>query len=61
MSVWLVCSFPDNYPAEVPPIIEIEIEKGLSKKQGEQLRDVAMACAAENVGSPVIYTGWKLH
>ena len=43
---------PDTYILESVPILSIEIEKGLSSTQTEELQALADRVAIENIGMP---------
>jgi hypothetical protein len=51
----LVCEVPATYPSESPPIFKIEIVKGLSANQADEVKEVADRIALENIGSPSIF------
>jgi hypothetical protein len=57
VSVALVCLIPASYPdADTLPVLTIEVLKGLSKRQADEIKEAADACAAENVGMASIFT-----
>ena len=47
---------PESYPTTAIPNIDIEIEKGISKKQIEEIKNIANQIANENIGMPAIFT-----
>eukprot|EP01035_Chromulina_nebulosa_P022225 gene22225-28779_t len=56
VAVSLCCTLPVEYPADSVPILSIEIEKGLSSAQTEELQALAERVATENVGMPRLQT-----
>ncbi len=52
----VVCEMPADYPTSVPPILTIEVIKGLSLDRGDELLLVAQKIANENIGLPSIFT-----
>eukprot|EP01036_Dinobryon_divergens_P028236 gene28236-37149_t len=48
VAVSLCCTLPVEYPADSVPILSIEIEKGLSSAQTEELQALAERVATEN-------------
>ena len=57
VSVALVCHIPASYPdADTLPALTIEVLKGLSKRQADEIKEAADASAAENVGMASIFT-----
>lgn len=54
VAVTLECTIPRDYPNCVPEL-KIIIDKGLSKKQGDDLTVLVNATAEENVGMPSIF------
>jgi len=54
VQVALVVTYPPAYPSVVPSIV-VEAEKGLGKKQVEELQQLADDTAAANVGMPSIF------
>jgi hypothetical protein len=55
VAIHLIIELPVTYPTSCLPILSVEVEKGLGKKQVDELLDVANATAAENLGSPCLY------
>lgn len=55
VAVDLNCTFPSEYPLEIP-IIEVELKKGLASKQKEEILKIIKTQAEENLGAPSIYT-----
>jgi hypothetical protein len=51
----LVCKIPAEYPDGSIPELSIEPEKGLTKAQVDDLTNVAVSTATENMGSPSIF------
>lgn len=51
----LVCKIPAEYPNESIPELSIEPEKGLNKAQVDELTNLAVSTATENMGSPSIF------
>ena len=49
VGIYLMVKIPLDYPNEIPSF-EIEIEKGLGKKQCDEIIDVAVNTATENIG-----------
>ena len=52
----LVCKLPTSYPGDEPPIFEVQLVKGLSKKQAGEVRVVAEVTASENLGMASLFT-----
>lgn len=50
-----MCELPDTYPSDTPPVLKIQIEKGLSTNQSEELKELADRVASENLGAPSIF------
>jgi hypothetical protein len=46
---------PATYPSSSPPILSIQIVKGLSATQGDELKEVADRVASENIGVPSVF------
>ena len=46
---------PPTYPSDTIPIISIQIEKGLSANQSDELKELADRVAQENIGAPSIF------
>lgn len=55
VAVALVCVFPSEYPS-CSPTIEIEVEKGLGKKQVDELSILVRKVAEENIGAASVFT-----
>ena len=53
--MWLICKVSLEYP-DLPPELSIEAVKGLSKKQCDDLLEIANRTAVENLGMPSIFT-----
>jgi ubiquitin-protein ligase len=53
--VSLHCEFPPTYPSESPPNLKIQVEKGLSANQGDEVKELADRVAQENLGAPSIF------
>ena len=53
--VTLVVELPSDYPSVIPSI-SIEVEKGLSKKQADEVKALALSHAENNVGMAMIFT-----
>ena len=55
VGVILVCNIPTSYPNECSPELTVQMDKGLTKVQMEELSQLAINTAAENMGSPCIF------
>lgn len=55
VAVSLLCTFPEEYP-ECVPSLDVEIKKGLGRKQVEELKIAIDNLALENVGMQSIFT-----
>mmetsp|Transcript_17336 Transcript_17336/g.18075 ORF Transcript_17336/g.18075 Transcript_17336/m.18075 type:complete len:318 (+) Transcript_17336:49-1002(+) len=55
VAVDLNCSFPSDYPS-IPPVIDVELKKGLASKQKEEILNIIKTQAEDNLGAPSIYT-----
>ena len=57
VGIVLLATFPPEYPGSAPPELTVEVEKGLGRRQKEDLEALADSTAAsEGVGVPVIFT-----
>ena len=57
VGIVLLATFPPEYPGSAPPELTVEVEKGLGRRQKEELEALADSTAAsEGVGVPVIFT-----
>ena len=56
VAISLIFEMPVEYPTSIGPKIDIEIEKGISKKQIEEIKTLANSIANENIGMPSIFT-----
>jgi len=57
VAIALLATFPPEYPGSAPPELTVEVEKGLGRRQKEELESLAESTAAsEGVGVPVIFT-----
>jgi len=56
VAIAVIFEMPIEYPTSIAPNIDIEIEKGISKKQIEEIKSIANRIANENIGMPSIFT-----
>jgi hypothetical protein len=56
VGVFIQFTLPADYPGSVPPLMEMEVEKGLGKKHIEELREIINKTATENIGMPSVFT-----
>jgi hypothetical protein len=56
VGIFLHCALSANYPAVEPPVVDVEVLKGLNKKHADELRDLLDQTAQENIGIPSIFT-----
>lgn len=56
VSVILVFTLPSNYPSTEIPVMNIQIQKGLSNDQASEVLAIANTIALENTSSPSIFT-----
>lgn len=52
--IWLVCDIPSDYPL-VTPEFSVEVIKGISKRQCEEILDIANKHAVDSIGMPSVF------
>jgi RWD domain len=55
VAVTLQVEFPEGYPNDTVPILSIAPDKGLNKKQSDELLSLANGLASDNIGMPSIF------
>eukprot|EP01038_Epipyxis_sp_PR26KG_P016859 gene16859-23104_t len=56
VSINLVCEFIADYPEKSPPLMTIEVKKGLSSVHASELLSIAEKVANDNIGMPSIFS-----
>lgn len=52
--IWLVCDIPSDYPL-VTPEFSVQVIKGISKRQCEEILDIANKHAVDSIGMPSVF------
>lgn len=55
VEISLLVTMPSEYPGSQPPILAIQIEKGLSRKHADELKVIGERAAASDIGMPTIF------